>query len=163
MVPRYEAKSLEGFIQQLAVGYVSHGYWYYVTGWIPPTKDPRVTDEKIARQYEIGLTKSSRMRRKQAGYANVGSAPGGVGRFGQLDMAGNVWEWTLDYYAAAYPKPCMNCANFTPGMAATRTIRGGIQNPQGGDVFPTVLMNGNRGIVDPANQAFDDGVRCARK
>lgn len=68
---RCEAKSLEGFIQQLAVGYVSRGYCYYVTGWIPTRKDPRRTDEKIARQYGIGLTKSSRMRRKQAGYANV--------------------------------------------------------------------------------------------
>jgi hypothetical protein len=71
MSTRYEAKSLEGFIQQLAVGFVSHGYCFYVTGWIPEKKDPRDTDAKIARQYGIGLTKSSRMRRKQAGYANV--------------------------------------------------------------------------------------------
>ena len=71
MANRYEARSLEGFVQQLAVGFVSHGYWYYVTGWIPEKKDPRATDEKITRQYGIGLTKSTRMRRKQAGYANV--------------------------------------------------------------------------------------------
>src|SRR6476646_4605805 len=71
MAPCYEAKSLKGFIQQLAVGYVSRGYWFYVTGWIPERKDPRATDQKITKQYGIGLTKSSRMRRKQAGYANV--------------------------------------------------------------------------------------------
>jgi hypothetical protein len=71
MATRCEASSPEGFIQQLAVGYVSRDYRYYVTGWIPAKKDPRFTDEKIVRQYGIGLTKSSRMRRKQAGYANV--------------------------------------------------------------------------------------------
>jgi hypothetical protein len=71
MAPCYEAKSLEGFIQQLAVGFVSRGYCYYVTGWIPKKKDPCATDEKIIWQYGIGLTKSSRMRRKEAGYANV--------------------------------------------------------------------------------------------
>jgi hypothetical protein len=29
---RYEATSLPGFIQQFAVSYVGHGYFFYVTG-----------------------------------------------------------------------------------------------------------------------------------
>jgi hypothetical protein len=71
MAIRCEVKTIEGFVQQLAVGLVSRGYWFYVTGWIPEQKDPRAVDEKITRLYGIGLTRSSRMRRKQAGRANV--------------------------------------------------------------------------------------------
>jgi hypothetical protein len=51
MVNRCEAKSLEGFVQQLAVGLVSRGYWFYVTGWIPERKDPRAVDEKLGKLY----------------------------------------------------------------------------------------------------------------
>lgn len=71
MPNRYEATSLEGFVQQLAVGFVCRGYWFYVTGWIPESKDPRAVDAKFTRLYELGLTKSSRMRRKLSGRANV--------------------------------------------------------------------------------------------
>ena len=41
---RCEATTLEGFVQQLAVGYVSRGYWFYVTGFIPAGKDPHDVD-----------------------------------------------------------------------------------------------------------------------
>lgn len=71
MVNRCEAKCLEGFVQQLAVGLVSRGYWFYVTGWIPEGKDPRAVDEKLGKLYRVGLKKSARNRRKQAGLANV--------------------------------------------------------------------------------------------
>ena len=37
---RYEATSVAGFIQQLAVCYVGRGYWFYVTGTVPEHKDP---------------------------------------------------------------------------------------------------------------------------
>jgi hypothetical protein len=29
---RYLATSISGFVQQLAVSYLPHGYWFYVTG-----------------------------------------------------------------------------------------------------------------------------------
>ena len=68
---RFEAVSIEGFVQQLAVGYISNGYWFYVTGTIPGRKDPRLTDRKIVDQYGCGVSKWVRARRKRAGLANV--------------------------------------------------------------------------------------------
>jgi formylglycine-generating enzyme len=42
----------------------------------------------------------------------VGSKPAGDGRWGQLDLAGNVFEWVLDS-DASYHNPCADCANLT--------------------------------------------------
>lgn len=68
---RCEAVSVEGFIQQLAVGYVQHGYWFYVTGTIPKHKDPLLTDMKIIQHYGIGIPRWARSRRKARQLANV--------------------------------------------------------------------------------------------
>lgn len=58
-------------MQQLALSYVGHGYWFYVTGVIPGGKDPRRVDEKLLEQYDAGISKWARARRKRAGLANV--------------------------------------------------------------------------------------------
>ena len=68
---RCEATTLEGFLQQLAVCYVGRGYWFYVTGFIPPEKDPESVDRKLIDQYDIGISKWARARRKQAGVASI--------------------------------------------------------------------------------------------
>lgn len=65
------ASSLAGFIQQIAVGYVGRGYWFYVAGEIPAHKDPEKTDAKILNQYGIAVSKWARARRKRAGLANL--------------------------------------------------------------------------------------------
>jgi formylglycine-generating enzyme required for sulfatase activity len=59
---------------------------------------------------------------------NVGSkSPKGDGKWGHADLAGNLWEWTLDWYASQYPTPCDNCAdlNAFPGSLIGRVVRGG--------------------------------------
>jgi hypothetical protein len=71
MVYRCEAVSVEGFIQQLAVAYVSRGYLFYVTGEIPESKDARQVDEKLIERYGIGISPWARARRKHDGRANV--------------------------------------------------------------------------------------------
>ena len=68
---RYRATSIEGFVQQLAVSYVTHGYWFYVSGWIPQGKDPEKIDAKLIERYGIDVSKWTRCRRKKAGLANV--------------------------------------------------------------------------------------------
>lgn len=68
---RCEATTLEGFIQQLAVGYVSRGYVFYVTGWLPERKDPSEVDRRLVAKYGIDVSKWARARRKRAGYANL--------------------------------------------------------------------------------------------
>jgi hypothetical protein len=66
-----ETTSIEGFVQLLACNYLPHGYWFYVTGWIPDGKDPRVVDAKLIAKYEIDLSRAGRSRRKRLGYANL--------------------------------------------------------------------------------------------
>ena len=60
------------------------------------------------------------------GYAEsspVGAFPAGVSPFGMQDMAGNVWEWCLDYFEAYRGTPKVNPKGATSG--AKRSYRGG--------------------------------------
>lgn len=71
MAYRCRATSVEGFVQQLVVGYLAHGYYFYVRGRIPEPKDPARTDQKILGQYGIAISKWCRHRRKRRGQARV--------------------------------------------------------------------------------------------
>jgi len=71
MTYRCEATSVAGFVQQLAVAYVAHGYYFYVAGWIPDHKAPVETDEKIIAQYGLDLSRWTRCRRRKDGAASV--------------------------------------------------------------------------------------------
>ncbi|RYZ05827.1 MAG: hypothetical protein EOO73_18105 [Myxococcales bacterium] len=51
-----------------------------------------------------------------------GSKPMGDGRWGQSDLAGNVSEWTMDFYGD-YPTVCDDCVNATSSQE--RVTRGG--------------------------------------
>jgi hypothetical protein len=68
---RAEATTLEGFIQQLAVGYLCRGYRFYFQGLIPKDKDPRAVDAKLIARYGLGISKFERAKRKAQGLANV--------------------------------------------------------------------------------------------
>lgn len=68
---RCEAVSVEGFVQQLAVAYVQHGHWFYVTGTIPEHKDPLGIDAKLIERYGLDISKWARARAKAKGRASV--------------------------------------------------------------------------------------------
>ncbi|MCG3131516.1 MAG: hypothetical protein FLDDKLPJ_02312 [Phycisphaerae bacterium] len=63
--------SVEGFVQQFAVAYITHGYWFYVAGNIPEGKDPSAVDAKLIDRYGIAISKWARCRRKKQGLANM--------------------------------------------------------------------------------------------
>ena len=68
---RFQATSISGFVQQLAVAYLTHGYRFYVPGHIPKGKDPAVVDGKLIKRYGIDVSRKERSRRKLAGRSNV--------------------------------------------------------------------------------------------
>ena len=68
---RCVATTAEGFVQQLAVSYIVHGYWFYALGSVPGHKDPEAVDQKLIAAYGIDISKWARARRKRAGLANV--------------------------------------------------------------------------------------------
>ncbi len=68
---RCEARSVAGFVQQLAVSYLKNKYFLYVRGEVPDDKDPRAVDEKLIFKYDIGLSKWSKRRRHLQGQAKL--------------------------------------------------------------------------------------------
>ena len=67
---RCEAKSLGGFVQQIAHGYVMHGYRFYVVGWLPERADPQRVDAKLIEKYGILPSGAARRTRRKQGWAS---------------------------------------------------------------------------------------------
>ena len=87
--------------------------------------------------------------------ALVGTAASGAGRWGQLDLAGNVWQWNLDW-SAPY-SACTDCASLTGD--AIRVLRGGNFSVYGGTDY---LLPPTRNEDTPSDRSYDVGFRCAR-
>jgi hypothetical protein len=68
---RCVASSPEGLVQQVAVSYLRHGYWFYVTGRIKPGKDPLALDRKLIDKYQIAISERQRSDRRRRGLANM--------------------------------------------------------------------------------------------
>jgi formylglycine-generating enzyme len=86
----------------------------------------------------------------------VGTKAAGNGKYGQADLAGNVWEWTLDWNWS-YPNPCNDCANLTAYWNGTRVVRGGSFNTNA-----SYLLSSTRYSVPPDSHGETSGARCAR-
>lgn len=95
--------------------------------------------------------------------APVGAATLGAGRWKQLDLAGEVNEWTMDFYDY-YVDPCIDCASLTPTSPGPqlapfgRMARGGYFG--GGAPFLTASARDFSSV--PTARASDFGLRCAR-
>jgi formylglycine-generating enzyme required for sulfatase activity len=86
----------------------------------------------------------------QAGARLSGASP-----YGALDMAGNIWEWTADYYAEDYYKssPAQNPAG--PATGDGRVLRGGSW-----DLEARFSRTTQRMLFPPAVTGVVFGIRC---
>jgi formylglycine-generating enzyme required for sulfatase activity len=89
--------------------------------------------------------------------ADVGSYPLGASPYGALDMAGNVWEWTADYWARDYYSESPRDNPKGPIEGDDRSIRGG------GFTSPAVnVESAGRGVDGPGFSGPQWGFRCAK-
>jgi formylglycine-generating enzyme len=86
--------------------------------------------------------------------APVGTAGLGGSLWGNLDMAGEVFEWTLDVYGS-YVDPCTDCAALT-GASPYRVDRGGDFGSDSQALAPPY-----RGTGIPGERTPTVGFRCA--
>jgi formylglycine-generating enzyme required for sulfatase activity len=90
-----------------------------------------------------------------ASIAPVGTAALGAGPWGQLDVVGEMWQWTADWFQNAYVDPCVDCASLTGG--SSRVVRGGSFRDDATNLSPTY-----RNANDPSLRNDFIGFRCAR-
>ncbi|MFN8488634.1 MAG: SUMF1/EgtB/PvdO family nonheme iron enzyme [Caldilineaceae bacterium] len=94
------------------------------------------------------------------GYAQtapVGHYPAGHSLYGALDMAGNVWEWVSDWYAADYYKSAPPANPPGPDTGSYRVLRGGSWSGN-----RTVVRAADRYWYSPGNQGGNVGLRVVR-
>jgi formylglycine-generating enzyme len=95
-----------------------------------------------------------------ANIAPVGTPALGAGRWGQLDLLGDVDEWALDW-AAPYVDPCTDCAYLSETPAGW-VVRGGSFSPDSVLLSPPARSNA---VVSSAQTSYRTpyiGFRCAR-
>lgn len=63
---QYDAPTLDGFVQQLALGYIVRGYFYYVFGDKPLSEEKQKRhDQAILDYYDVARSKFSKCRRRK--------------------------------------------------------------------------------------------------
>jgi len=86
----------------------------------------------------------------------VGTRLLGTGRWSHLDLAGSMWEWTMDWYANPYvPATCDDCSHLSP--TGSRVGRGG-----GWYFDASYLPVARRSSFNPTGHTGRIGLRCAR-
>ena len=120
-------------------------------------KAARGTDGRIFPWGDITPDSSLLSFNKESGISQVGSYPNGASPYGALDMSGNVWEWTADWYDVHYYETLVTENPKGPISGERRVLRGG--------AWDTGLKNiriTHRDSSEP--QEYNDalGFRCAK-
>lgn len=117
--------------------------------------------------YPNGMCSAASGRDTCTGIVNVppvGYAKKGVGRYGQVDLVGSVWEWLVDKYASKYVNPCEDCAYLT-GNTTNRVLPGAGFHT-GASLGATLLYSSNRSQISYDAETYRGdyavGVRCGR-
>ena len=140
--------------------YEARDYCQWVGGDLPTEaqweKAARGTD---GRRYQWGDFEPNKSKAKynqnEGDTMPVGSYSQNVSPFGAMDMAGNVWEWTQDWYADSYsPDDTDNPSGPTAGQF--RTIRGGCWYYEA-----TFIRSAHRSKHNPLYRYYNVGFRCA--
>jgi len=85
-------------------------------------------------------------------------APLGDGKWGQVDLVGNAWEWNLDVFATPYVQVmCKDCANLVSTTSSLRVFRGGSAGNNA-----SALLSATRNSRIPTDHNGYIGLRCAR-
>lgn len=93
-------------------------------------------------------------------YAEVGSYPSDKSVYGVYDMAGNVAEWTNDWFDAY---PGADPANKSPNYGKVhRVVRGGMASSGHYDSVSVVFRNAKRNHLNPRMALIDLGFRCVK-
>lgn len=90
------------------------------------------------------------------GSTEVGSYSAGASPYGAMDMAGNVWEWTADWYDPDYYKISPARNPHGPATGERRIIRGGSWF----SLTEIVVRTYYRKASNPEAQNYTTGFRC---
>ena len=90
--------------------------------------------------------------------ASVGSFDSGKSPYGVYDMAGNVWEWTQDWYQ---PYPGNQYQTDAFGQKY-KILRGSSWGGVGHYALPLFYRSAHRFYAAPEQSFSDAGIRCAR-
>jgi formylglycine-generating enzyme required for sulfatase activity len=94
---------------------------------------------------------------QNSGPSRVGSYPDGASPYGALDMSGNVWEWTADWYSVNYYTTSPSDNPLGPSSGTHRVLRGSGWNSGLKNIRIT-----NRDVSEPYYSNNVLGFRCAK-
>ncbi len=97
----------------------------------------------------------------ELGTMTVGARSEGKSPYGAVDLVGNVWEWTADWYGDGYYATAPRSNPRGPEIGETRVVKGGgWSDAVRGDINP--LRISNRFSYPPGWRFPHTGFRCAR-